>query len=485
MGAPARAEAVRLALYSAAWMGVVFVLFNSCASHRDAMTVWSEYKRGALSLSSENVLRAVRAGGTDDGDVARYLAYANALLGRPYQDYFIRGVVGWQQDDRARLAGPDPRDPHITPPVVPAAPLVPWRDFSVEYPPGFFLFTLPIALATEDLDAYCVLFSLQMALLLTGARAACVALARRWGSPSPSSLVAFSVLAALALGTLVVRRYDATVSFAVAAAAWACVAGRPVLAGVALGLGIASKGLPLVLAPVVFAFFAGQRDGRALGRVALGTAGMVAAVIVPALAFAGPALYDALAYHAERPLQIESTWAAFALLAGAAVPGSVSVVDTFGSLNVLTSVDGLFNALALATPLALSLAVYARTWRAFTGGLGAPVRGIVLVRALTLLLIVWMAAGKVFSPQFVTWLVPVGFLAAATLGRGSALLLLSALVATQVVYPGGYRLGLALAGEPLFGALVLGRTALLLAFAFALWRSLSLTRLQRDLARSA
>src|SRR5262249_31637812 len=75
---------------------------------------------------------ALRGGGTDDGDLSRYLAYANATLGRPYQTFYVRPLEGWT-GPQPETTGVDPDDPRQAPPHVPERPLVPYRDFSIEY----------------------------------------------------------------------------------------------------------------------------------------------------------------------------------------------------------------------------------------------------------------------------------------------------------------------------------------------------------------
>jgi len=69
-----------------------------------------------------------------------------------------------------------------TPAVPSARPLVPYRDFAVEYPPGFFLWALPPALITDDIDGYRLLFTLWMAALMTAALWLTMRIARRFGA---------------------------------------------------------------------------------------------------------------------------------------------------------------------------------------------------------------------------------------------------------------------------------------------------------------
>src|SRR5215468_652566 len=150
------------------WVLVTFVLWNSCASHADSRRSDALLARGDFPRTPAFALAALRGAGTDDGDLSRYLAYANAMLGRPYQAFYVHPLEGWT-GPQPEATGADPDDPRQTPPHRPDRPLVPYRDFSIEYPPGFLLLAIPPALLASDLDAYRLVFSLWMALLLTAA----------------------------------------------------------------------------------------------------------------------------------------------------------------------------------------------------------------------------------------------------------------------------------------------------------------------------
>ena len=87
---------------------------------------------------------------TRSHDLTRYRAYSNAALGFPYLSYYVRTEAAWR---RVFLAGehlPDEPSPTVTPDHA----LKPYRDFLVEYPPGFFLAAIPPALVTRSEIAY-------------------------------------------------------------------------------------------------------------------------------------------------------------------------------------------------------------------------------------------------------------------------------------------------------------------------------------------
>jgi len=431
-----------------AWCAVVFGLFNTCATHAERARVERDIAAGAWSGSL--VVQAVRSIGTDDGDIARYLAYANAVLGRPYAAYYVRPAAGWRADDIAN-------DPAHSP-IVTSAPLAPYRDFSVEYPPGFFALALvPAAFASSD-AGYALAFSLWMGALLTAAVWLAARTGRRLGIPD-DAVVRLSALAALAAGVICVRRFDAVVALAVCGLVFGVVTRRPWLAGLLFGAGIAAKGIPLLVAPFPIAVYVAHRRWRELAIAAAAAAAVVGVAIAP---FVDAPLADLLRYHGERPIQVESTWGALLAIAGAVAP--VRAAFTFGSLNVVAGFDGPLRTIASVLPVAawLALIVHAIRCRADERR---------MIRLASVAIVAYMVLGKVFSPQYLTWLVPAGVLASLTAGRAEQRLLIAGLLATQVIYPLLYLTALPWTASPVFGAVVLVRNGVLAVWAVRLLRA--------------
>jgi hypothetical protein len=389
-------------------------------------------------------LAALAALPFDLGDVDRYFAYSRAALGRPYARDLVRDASAWRA---SFAAGETPRDDG--PEATPTRPLLPYRDFFVEYPPGFFAFALPPALLAPDRASYRVLFGAWMALLLSAA----LALGRRL-LPDGRALVPWSAAALLALGLVAVQRYDAAVSLALVAAVWGAARGRPALAGLALGVAAASKGVPLVCAPALALHL---RRPRAVALFAAATALALAAWSAPLLASDGAAA-ALVAYHRDRPLQIESPAAALLLLARS----GARVAQSFGSTNLegpLPALAGAFSTVAAALGLAAAWIAGAFRIARAEGELAARQA---LVDATVAALALPVALGKVASPQYLVWLLPLG-LVASLLRRGSSrLILLAAMALSQLVYPLAYPA--LVAGRPWAAALSLGR-----ALALGVW----------------
>ena len=334
-----------------------------------------------------------------------------------------------------------------------AAGEVPYRDFDLEYPPAALpVFWLP-TLGPEE--HYATIFELLM-LGCAAASLGFVLLALSALGAPPGRLLAAAVavgLFPLALGTVVLTRFDLWPAALAAAALAALLAGRGRLALGVLALAVAAKIYPLVLLPPAIVFLWRRRGAREAA-IGLGVfAAVLALVIAPFAAVAPEGLLDALGRQLGRPLQIESLGASL-LLAGKQLGlYEPTVVSTHGSQNLA---GGLPDALATAQTV-LQAVVLLAVWALAARGPLTPLR---LAAASAASVVAFVALGKVLSPQFLIWLVPLVPLVAGRAGVAALALLGAALVTTHLWFPRGYWDMVALGWQ---GWLVLARNLLLVA----------------------
>jgi len=307
---------------------------------------------------------------------------------------------------------------------------VPYRDFGVEYPPGALpVFALP-ALGKPSFSLYNREFQLLMALCGVGALAAMASVLRslRASAERQAAALGFFALAPLVLGSVILYRYDLWPAALTVAGLAAVLARRERLGLAAIGLGIAAKAFPAVVLPPVLAYVWRTR-GRGEALRCLGVAAATTAVVVlPFLAIAPHGVWESIVRQTTRPLQIESLGSAL-LLAAHHVGGLALTMDSSrGSQNLGGSLPDAVGAAASALLVVVLLAL----WVAAARG---PATGERLVRYSAASLVAFVALGKVLSPQFLIWLLPLVPLVRGRRGLAASALLGLSLLLTQVWFP--------------------------------------------------
>ena len=350
---------------------------------------------------------------------------------------------------------------------------VPYRDFRPEYPPAALpAFVLP---ALGPSDDYRTLFEILMLACGMGIVALVAATLARVGVAGRElyASVALAALAPLALGTVVLTRFDLWPALLTVAALAALVSGRDRLGLGVLGLATAAKLYPAVLLPVALVYAARRGSQNALAAL-VAFMGAVGLCFLPFLLLAPEGVWASIERQTGRPLQIESLGAAL-LLAGEQLGlYEPTVVSTFGSQNVAGSLPDRLASLQTLLQIVAVVAVWVAVTRARD-----PIAG--LLGGSAAAVVAFVTFGKVLSPQFLIWLVPLVPLAAAVSGLGTQVLFVTALVLTQLWFPSRYwdvvDLGAA-------GWLVLVRDLVLVGLLVALVRG-TLTGRARAPARSS
>ncbi|HEX7524784.1 MAG TPA: glycosyltransferase 87 family protein, partial [Gaiellaceae bacterium] len=277
---------------------------------------------------------------------------------------------------------------------------VPYRDFAVEYPPG----ALPPFIAAAPFGDYAAAFAWVMA--------ACgVALVFVVAQVRVAAAF-FVALAPVLAGSLILSRFDLWPALLATAAVAALLAERHRLGWALLGAAVAAKLWPLVLVPLALVW--SVRRGR--GWAALAGAVVVVAAFLPFLVLGPHGVWSSLHGQASRPLQIESLGAALITTFG-----HPHVISSHGSQNLAGhgGVAALFTCVQIGGLLAL--------WIAFARGPATRDR---FLRYAAASVCAFIAFGKVLSPQFLLWLVPLVPLVRGRRGITATALLAAALVLT-------------------------------------------------------
>ena len=293
---------------------------------------------------------------------------------------------------------------------------IPYADFLYEYPPlSLFILIIP-RLFTSDPTFYATLFGFEMLVFD-------IIILFALSKIGPKPLVLYGI-GLLLFWRLPYIRHDLVPVAAAAVGAVLLLRGRALWASFLWGIGGAIKLYPMIAVPAL-ASGVGLRE--TIKRWTLAGGVFVVGILWGVLAF-GPKALEFLTYHSDRPAMIESLPSNILLF----LPGA-EVVNTYGSFNTvgplgdpLVDFFGVFQ--VFTALLALGVVWLQR------GRLGP---GAVAVRGAAAATFAFAVFGKVLSPHFLFWPLPLLALATATGGvrfpRAMWALYFSAILVTTAI----------------------------------------------------
>jgi hypothetical protein len=304
---------------------------------------------------------------------------------------------------------------------------LPYRDVFVEYPPGAFAVFLPPAAlgaahynaAFKTLMALCGVATIVLVALVLAE----LGVSRR----RVYAAVGLLALSPAALGPISLNTYDAWPALLTVAALLLLLRGWDVWAFGALGLAVSAKVYPLVLVPIA-CVFVWRRAGPRRTALALGVFLLVAAaVVVPFAAYDLDGVASSFRAQASRGLQVESFGSSLLLVLDRLGLYDAEVARTTGvaGRNLAGSLP---DAVAAAT-LVLEAAAVAAVWLLYARARDARA---LLPVAFAAAVAGFLAFTKVFSPQYLVWLVPLVVLVGGVAGVAATVLTGASLVLAQV-----------------------------------------------------
>jgi uncharacterized membrane protein len=309
--------------------------------------------------------------------------------------------------------------------------LVPYRDFSVEYPPlSLPIFIIPRLIAGNSFSGYMEVFELMMATcgVIAAGLAALVLAAQRVSNRQLACGVALLALSPVLLGAVMLSRYDLFPTALTIGALAAFYFNRKSSGFVLLALGTAAKAYPAVILPIALVYV-WRRDGR--GAALKGLALFAAVVLVcflPFLIIAPHGIWWAIHGQENRPLQLESVGAAVFLAAHQLFGLHLSYYFTHNSDNLDGHVPMTFAGLMSILQLVSLVAV----WLLYARGPATRAR---LLTAAAAAVCAFIVFDRVLSPQYLIWLVPLVAVLRGRRGLAAMALLACAMSMTQIYYP--------------------------------------------------
>ena len=420
---------------------VSFIWLNQSLGGKD----WEAFRDRTLAAPSSHALDAARYPlmflYRRAPDEALYYATASAVLGKPCEV------------DTSAIRGDSPLPPLATPGDGRAR--VPYAEVPLEYPPPNLPLVVLPRLVTGAFATYAYVFGALMAALLLAAAwvgaglGASATRSPRSEADQAPRVFAFGLLL-LAHGAISIQRLDALVALLLVLMVRAAVRGDDARLGLWAGLVGATKFVPILVLPALLVA-SGVRGGRRLATVALGASVGLLVGLGPMIVLGRESMPMLLAYHSARGLHVESTLGVlYGTVKWAAGHPEASLLN-YGSFNFPGPVAGALAKVAMPMTLALvgavtwmsrpaprapnEPAVETATETATETDEEARVTHIVLA-ALAAVTALWLG-GKVFSPQYLTWALP---LAIALPGRAwiRVSFVLGLIVLVSQIYLRGY-----------------------------------------------
>jgi uncharacterized membrane protein len=219
----------------------------------------------------------------------------------------------------------------------------------------------------------------------------------------------------LTVGPIMAVRFDLMPAALVVAAIWAFIKGKNVLAWLIVALGVTGKIYPLIIAPAFGFYLLCNREFKMLLKGVAAFSLAMLAFNLPFFLMNPGGFIGIVTYHGQRGIQCESTWASAVLIDQMLGGPEVKGIFDFGSWNITSPLADSLAPIALPLTAILLLAMYAvyvwTLWkrtaktRYNSNGIGTEAARFIIGYA-TLAVIVFMAGNKVFSPQFLIWLIP-------------------------------------------------------------------------------
>lgn len=315
---------------------------------------------------------------------------------------------------------------------------LPYVDFEVEYPPlallPMVIPQLPSLLYRQSLLQYEICFFIQNLVLSYCIGKLILQIPSLQSNEAVKAIIFYTVLILLNL-TTVFCRYDIFSTLLTLLALNSVLKNRSAFAGAWLGLGVAAKLYPVILLPIFSIYYLVKNQRYRCGKLLISCFATTALVFLPFVISGQSRFFSFLSYHKLRGLQMETIPAGILLLLHKLNLVNVQFELNYGAYH-LVSPDAAF--ILRALPL-LNLALFGlvligclnqfRREYKTSGEISCES----LISYITLTLLIFMLTAKVFSPQYIVWLLP--FLTLLPLTRTSLSLWVTISAITSLIYP--------------------------------------------------
>lgn len=289
---------------------------------------------------------------------------------------------------------------------------LPYRDFNFEYPPLSVIFiTLPRLLASY-FNLYVLVYAVELLLFDFVGIFILTSFSKQLGH-NPWKTLAIYTIVLLAVGPLVVTRFDFIPAILTLISIFFFIKKRSKTAWAFLAAATLTKIYPLVIAPIFLLIQLSRSEKKNLLEGLLAFIITSAVITVPFVILSPSGFWESFSYHTQRPLQIESTYASVLELLSAFKIFDLNIALGYGSVNVIGTVPDILAKISFGITILGLLAVY---WSANRGLKHSHINQqnwavqsdetAFIVKYSLMAILVFIVSCKVFSPQYIIWLLP-------------------------------------------------------------------------------
>ena len=279
---------------------------------------------------------------------------------------------------------------------------LPYRDFVLEYPPLSLLFFMPPRLVASTWQIYSIYFQAEVVIFDLIGLLVIYSIAKRLGK-APWKMLSVYTIGILATGPIIGQQYDIFPAVMIILALYCFWLGKHKTAWALVALGAMTKIYPVVIAPIFLIYYIRNREYKRIRDGIITFAAVSLAIALPFLIVSPTSLLNLYTYHAQRGIQLESTYSAFLLVADKLHLTSVGLEYNFGSWNITSP---LANTFARLSNYILVILLFISYWFIYKQmNKGKP--QIMRLGAYSLLaILIVLISSKVLSPQYIIWLIP-------------------------------------------------------------------------------
>jgi len=292
--------------------------------------------------------------------------------------------------------------------------LLPYRNFTVEYPPlALVFFTIP-RLAASTIDGYCYAFAVEILVFDLVALYLLDKLSRIINVKPTITLIVYTLLI-LVIGPLLIYRFDLIPAVMVLASLYFLSQKKYGLAWGMLAVGVITKIYPVVIAPLFLIYELSQRGHKETLKEIAYCALLTEIIIAPFFLLSPSGFVKAFMLQMQRGLQLESTYSSFILLLQNLGLTNVYIKTTITPLATSNIISGAASVLVKVAPVIMAAALlslywlfYRRYWDTFKTSFSAGQEdAAAIIYYAFLAVLIFVLTTVVFSPQYLIWFLPI------------------------------------------------------------------------------